>query len=85
MLKVDERSRYFNRDFTEEIEWLISSVNRLSIDSPKDIQMKPVMGQPSTLTRTAITEKFHHALEFRKIRSLTLLLGIQNDTITQEN
>lgn len=81
---MGERSRFFRRDFTKEDKWLISSERRLSLDRPKAIQMKPVMGQPSTLVTTMITEKFPHESGYRETRRLRLL-GTQNDTVTLEN
>lgn len=83
--KKINRSRCFNRDFTKENKWLISSEKRLSLDSPEDIQIKPIMGQSSTLTRKAITEKFYHELGYREIRSLILAVRNMNDTVTLEN
>lgn len=81
---MGKRSRCFHRDFTKEDKWLVSSEWRLSLDSSKAIQMKPVMGQPYTLTTTMITEKFPKESIYREMRCLRLF-GTQNDTVTLEN
>lgn len=81
---MGERPRCFHRNFIKEDKWLINSEKRLSLDSPKAIQMKHAMGQPSTLMTTMITEKFPHESGYRETRRLRLL-GTQNDTVTLEN